>query len=144
MASLLYVFIWWYLVPTSPWGKLHPVSTAMLIVTVLSTRAHSVLKTHSSFYSCFPWLYVNCFQSPWFQCIVIESNIFPWWVSREGRGGGVHVSKKKGRWKKKGGLKHLSALCHSDLFLYERGFAWFGADCTIWNLKKEKNTHYWK
>ena len=101
MASLLYVFIWSDLVPTSPWGKLHPVSTAVLIVTVLSTRTHSVLKTHSSFHSCFPWLYVNCFQSPWFQCIVIESSIFPWWVSREGGGGCMFLKKgemKKERW----------------------------------------------
>ena len=28
------------------------------------------------------WLYINCFQSPWFQCIIIESRIFSWWVSR--------------------------------------------------------------
>ena len=144
MASLLYVFIWSDLVPTSPWGKLHPVSTAVLIVTVLSTRTHSVLKTHSSFHSCFPWLYVNCFQSPWFQCIVIESSIFPWWVSREGGGGGgMHVSKERGDEKRKVGWNtfphYVTQIC-----FYMRGFAWFGANCTIWNLKKEKNTHYWK
>ena len=108
MASLLYVFIWSDLVPTSPWGKLHPVSTAVLIVTVLSTRTHSVLKTHSSFHSCFPWLYVNCFQSPWFQCIVIES-------------GGIRCegcmflkkagTSRRGDEKETGGLIHLSALC---------------------------------
>ena len=132
MASLLYVFIWSDLVPTSPWGKLHPVSTAVLIVTVLSTRTHSVLKTHSSFHSCFPWLYVNCFQSPWFQCIVIES-------------GGIRCegcmflkkagTSRRGGWKKKGGLKHLSALCHSDLFLYERlCVIW----CQLYNLKFKK------
>ena len=34
----------------------------------------------------FPWLYINYFQSPWFWCIIIESGIFLWWVSRGGRG----------------------------------------------------------
>ena len=52
-----------------------------------------------------PWLYINCFQSPLFQCIIIESGIFPWWVSR----GEVACFKRKwpmsrkGGWKKKGG-----------------------------------------
>ena len=47
-----------------------------------------------------PWLYINCFQSPKFQCIIIESSIFPWWVSRGG-GGGLHVSKERGDIKKR-------------------------------------------
>ena len=34
----------------------------------------------------FPWLYINYFQSPWFWCIIKESGIFLWWVSRGGRG----------------------------------------------------------
>ena len=32
------------------------------------------------------------FQSPWFHCIIIESSIFLWWVSRAG----LHVSKERG------------------------------------------------
>ena len=28
----------------------------------------------------FPWLYINCFQSHWFQCIIRESYIFAWWL----------------------------------------------------------------
>ena len=45
----------------------------------------------------FPWLYINCFQSHWFQCIMIESGIFlRWLVSRGGGGGGLHVSKETG------------------------------------------------
>ena len=121
MASLLYVFIWSDLVPTSPWGKLHPVSTAVLIVTVLSTRTHSVLKTHSSFHSCFPWLYVNCFQSPWFQCIVIESSIFPWWVSREGggRGGGCMFLKKGGMKKERWTETPFRTMSLRSVFIWE-------------------------
>ena len=42
--SVYYVFIWWDLVPTSAWVKLHPVPTAMLIVTMISIRTHSVLR----------------------------------------------------------------------------------------------------
>ena len=60
-----------------------------------------------------------CFQSPWFQGIIIESGIFPWWVVSRGGGGGrwggcLFLKKrediKKGGWKKKGGgqLIHLS------------------------------------
>ena len=45
--SVYHVFIWWNLVPTSPWGKLHPVPTAVRIVNMISIRTHSVLKTHS-------------------------------------------------------------------------------------------------
>ena len=56
----------------------------------------------------FPWLYINCFQSPWFQYIIIESGISPWWVvSRQGGvgfgGGGLHVSKERGY--QEGGMK---------------------------------------
>ena len=112
MFSVLYVFIWWDLVPTAPWEKLYPVPTAMLIVTMISIRAHSVLKT-VSIGNRFPWHNINCFQSPWFQCIITESGIFPWWVSKEG---GLPVSKERGDikkwggWKKKRGLIHLSML----------------------------------
>ena len=42
----------------------------------------------------FPWLYINFFQSSWFRCIIIESCIFPWWVSR--RTGGCMFLKKGG------------------------------------------------
>ena len=50
-----------------------------------------------------------CFQSPWFQCIIIESGIFPWWVVSKSLGGGffffflgggVHVYKERGDIKK--------------------------------------------
>ena len=54
----------------------------------------------------FPWLYINCFQSPWFQYIIMESGISPWWVvSREGGVGlgGLHVSKERGY--QEGGMK---------------------------------------
>ena len=103
MVSLLwYVFMWWDLVPTSPWGNLHPVPTAMLIVTI---SGHTVSTGNR-----FPWLYINCFQSPWFQCNMIKYGIFPWWVSR----GGVHVFEKRRGMKKEriggGELIHLSAL----------------------------------
>ena len=92
MVSLLwYVFIWWDFVPTSPWRKLHPVPTAMLIVTMISIRANSVRHT-VSIGNRFPWLYINCFQSPWFQFIIIESGIFRWWVSERGD------EKRKGSW----------------------------------------------
>ena len=115
MFSLLwYVFIWWDLLPTSPWGKLHPVPTAMLIVTLISIMTHSVLKTQ------FPCLNINCFQCAWFRSIIIESGIFLWWMSRgpclSGGRGGLHVFKERGisrreGWKKKGGgLIHLPAL----------------------------------
>ena len=45
MVTLLYVFIWWDLVPTSSWGKLHLVPRAVVIVTMISIRTHSVLNT---------------------------------------------------------------------------------------------------
>ena len=31
-VSLLHVIIWWNLVPTLPWGKLHPLPTAVLML----------------------------------------------------------------------------------------------------------------
>ena len=78
-----------------------------------------------------PYHSSSCFQSPWFQCIIIESDIFTWWVSRGGggEGGGLHGSMflkkwggiKKGGWKKKGGLIHLSTLC---LFFMAFGKFW--------------------
>ena len=75
-----------------------------------------------------PWLYINCFQSPWFQCIIIESGIFPWWVSRRGEEGGLHVSKEGGDEKRKEGLIHLSALCKVWEYLQQ---PFFGSRC--WN-----------
>ena len=45
-----------------------------------------------------------CFQSPLFQCIIIDSGIFPWWVSRGG-GGGVAWFKRKGGIPRRGGWK---------------------------------------
>ena len=118
MVSLLYVFIWWDLVPTSPWEKLHPVSTAMLIVTMISIRTHSVRHT-ISIGNRFPWLYINCFQSLWFRCIIIESGISLWWVSK---GGELLVSKEREVKKERGwgGLIHPSTLCVYKM----RGFLW--------------------
>ena len=85
MVSMLYVFIWSDLAPTSSWEKLHPVPLAMLIVTMISGHIQYLRHT-VSIDNRFPWLYINCFQSPWswLQCIIIESGIFPWWVSRGG------------------------------------------------------------
>ena len=64
--------------------------------------------------SRFPWRY--CFQSHWFQCIIIESGIFLWWVSR----GGLHVSQERGisrreDEKRKRGLIYLSTLCVPEI-----------------------------
>ena len=61
------------LVPTSPWGQLHSVATV-------------------SIGNRLPWLHINCFQSPWFQCIIIKSSIFPW-VSRVGEKGCMFLKK---------------------------------------------------
>ena len=94
MVSLMYVLTWWDLVPTSPWGNLHPVATAMLIVTIISIRKHPVLQT-VSIGNRFWWLYINRFQSAWFWCIIIKSGIFPWSVSREG-GGSMFLKKGRG------------------------------------------------
>ena len=69
----------------------------------------SIIMTHSVRHTArgnrFQWLYINCFQSPWFQYIIIESGIFLWGVvSREGSGdGGLHVSKEREDIKKRGG-----------------------------------------
>ena len=65
-----------------------------------------------------PWLYINCFQSPLLQCILIESGIFLWWVSRGGGGTGFAWFKRKGGRKKKGGgrLIHLSTLWSKSEF----------------------------
>ena len=79
-----HVFIWCDLVPTSPWGKLHPVPTAMLIVSKISIQAtFYIYLRHTVFIGN---------QSAWFWCIIIESGIFLWWVSR---GGGLHVSEDR-------------------------------------------------
>ena len=48
----------------------------------------------------FPWFYLNCFQSPWFCCIIIESGILLWWVSRGGKGGRGCMFLKNGRIKR--------------------------------------------
>ena len=106
MVSLLYVLIWWDLVPAPAWGKLHPGPIAMLIVTMISIRTQSVLKTHS-FNRQKVSRVLYCFQSPWFQCIMIESGIFPSLVSRGGR---MHVSKERENEKRKGGGEY-SFLC---------------------------------
>ena len=82
--SVYYMF--YMLVPTLPWCKLDPVPTAVLIVTMISIRAHLVLRRTVSIGNRFPWLYINCFQSPWFQCMIIEPGIFPWWVVLRGGG----------------------------------------------------------
>ena len=63
--SVYYVFIWWDLMPTSSWEKLHPVPTAMLIVSNWYLSGH--IQRHTvSIGNRFPWIYINCFQSPWF------------------------------------------------------------------------------
>ena len=116
VVILLWIaFIWWDLVPTSPWGKFHPVPTAMLIVIMISIRTHSVLNTgHIQTHSVSIGIKIGFhyfFQSPWFWCIIIVSGLLLCWVSRGvtvvvGR---LHVSKKKRR-----GLIHLSALYTFD------------------------------
>ena len=89
----------------SPLGKLHPVPTAILIVTTISIRTHSV-RHLVSIGNRFPWLYINCFQSPWFQCIIIESGIFLWWMSKGGREGGrCMFLKKEGGISRRGKMK---------------------------------------
>ena len=124
MVSLLYVFIWWDLVPTLPRGKLHPV--AMLIVTVISIKTNSVLKTqflHAIGFHGFILIVFNLpdssvsSQNLFFPCHgcqeergcmflkkggITESVFFPSWVSR---GEGLHVSKERGNIKKEGGMK---------------------------------------
>ena len=60
----------------------HPVPTAMLIVTMISGPIQ-YLRYTVSIGNRFPWLYINCFQSPWFHYIIIESRIFPW-LSKKG------------------------------------------------------------
>ena len=126
MVSLLYVFIWWDLVPTLPRGKLHPVPTAMLIVTVISIKTNSVLKTqflHAIGFHGFILIVFNLpdssvsSQNLFFShhgcqeergCMflkkggITESVFFPSWVSRGER---LHVSKERGNIKKEGGMK---------------------------------------
>ena len=49
----------------------------------------------------FPWFYLNCFQFPWFCCIIIVSGILiAMGVKRRERGGGRCMFLKKGRIKK--------------------------------------------
>ena len=82
----------------------HPVPAAMLIVTMISGPIQ-YLRYTVSIGNRFPWLYIS-FQSPWFHYIIIESTIFPWWLSKRGA---VLFFKERGDIKK-GGLIHLSAL----------------------------------
>ena len=124
MVSLLYVFIWWDLVPTSPWGKLHPVPTAMLIVTMISIRTHSVLKT--------PFLQVIGFHG--FMLIFFslpdsgvssKNLVFSCDGCQEEQGvgeGGLAFFWRKGGWKKKEGeLIHHFALCFVIVIFYVFG-----------------------
>ena len=46
---------------------------------------------------------LHCFQSPWFQCIIIESSIVQWLVLRGGQS--CMFLKEVGQDIKKGGLK---------------------------------------
>ena len=77
--------------------KEHPVPTAMLIVTILSGPIQ-YLRYTVSIGNRFPWLYIS-FQSPWFHYIIIESTIFPWWLSKRGA---VLFFKERGDIKKGG------------------------------------------
>ena len=86
--DMFYDMIRWDFVPTSPWGKFYPVPTVMLIVTMISIRTYLVRHT-VSIGNRFLWLYINCFQSPWFWCIIRESIIFPLWLSKREGGGSV-------------------------------------------------------
>ena len=109
MVSLLYVLIWWETVPTSVWWKLHPVHTTILSLWYL--LGHIQYLRHTvSIGNRLPWFCINFFQSPWFRCIIIESGILPWWVSRGWWWGCMFL--------KKGGLIHLSALCINFLMLF--------------------------
>ena len=49
-----------------------------------------------------PWLYINFFQSLWLRCIIIESGIFPSWVSRGVERGDSMFLKKGGMKKERG------------------------------------------
>ena len=61
----------------------------------------------------FPWLYINCFESPWLECIPMYHHwicYFPLMGMK--RGGGMHVSKERRDEKgKEGELIHLYAIC---------------------------------
>ena len=73
--------------PNFTMRKLHLVPTAVLIVTMTLwyLSQHIQLLKTVSIGNRFPWLYINCFQSLWFQCIIIKSGIFLWYgASREG------------------------------------------------------------
>ena len=61
--SVYYDMLFMMELTTSPWGMLYPVSTAMLIATMISIRKHSVQDT-VSVCNRFPWLSINYFQSP--------------------------------------------------------------------------------
>ena len=139
MVSLLYVFIWWDLVPTLPRGKLHPVPTAMLIVTVISIKTNSVLKTqflHAIGFHGFILIVFNLpdssvsSQNLFFShhgcqeergCMFLKKggiteSVFSHHGYQEERGcmflkkGGI--SRRKGGWKRKGDWKHLFPVCH--------------------------------
>ena len=74
----------------------HPVPTTMLIVTMISGPIQ-YLRYTVSIGNRFLWLHINYFQSPWFHYIIIESSIFPWWLSKMGW---VLFSKDRGAIKK--------------------------------------------
>ena len=77
----------------------------MLILTMISIRKHSVLKTHSFHISTWVSMALSCCQSSWFQCIIIDSGIFSWWVSRWVGVWGLHVSKERGAISRRGEWK---------------------------------------
>ena len=97
--SVYYVFIWWDIL-------YHEVSCIQcqqlcwLSLWYLSGHIQ-YLKHTVSIGNRFPWLYINFFRTPWFRCIIIESGIIPWWVSR-GAGGSCMFLKKRGDEKGKG------------------------------------------
>ena len=110
--SVFYVFIWWDLVPTSPYGKLHSVSPAMLMC--LSGHIQ-YLRHRVSIGNRFPWHYI-VFSLP--DSSVSSYNLV---FSRDGcqEEGRLHVSEergisRRGNKKIKGGLIHFSALWLDD------------------------------
>ena len=77
-------------------------SSKSYVVTMMSIRTQSVLKPTVSIGNRLPWLYINFFQSLWFRCIIIESGIFPSWVSRGVERGDSMFLKEGGMKKERG------------------------------------------
>ena len=94
--SVYFMLLWWGLVPTSPRGKLHPVPTAVLSVTMIW---HIQYLRYNIILFSIPQIPVNHHRICYFPAMGGVKMDEGWGMG----GGGVAYFKRKGEWKMKRG-----------------------------------------